>query len=171
MLLGPLAIPLPNPIRSRIDLSRWTAAGAQLWLHVVGIPVRGDGVDLHLTRSILEVQQGCDGVVQIMELLLLAGLALALCRTTRAEKIWVVASAIVLGFVGNAARIATLAQLADRGDMRSFEAWHIGPAAALWSLLPTAAAIALWWRLLRRRSAARSSSPRSTSTRTSSTST
>jgi exosortase/archaeosortase family protein len=103
-----------------------------------------DGVELHLSKSVLEVKTDCSGVSQIVELLLLAILALSLFRTKRWQKLWIAITAVVIGFLANSARIAALAVFADTGRMDRFRAWHEGTVSPLWTVGATAIALCLW---------------------------
>jgi exosortase len=148
ILILPLAIPPPLAVRELLDPSLLTAAAARAWLGAAGVPAWREGVNLHLPSSVLEVESGCSGLGQMAELLVLAGVATAILRTTASQKLWLLVTALAVGFAGNAARIATLAWLADRGALEQFDRWHQGAVAPLWSVAAAAVALVFWMPVL-----------------------
>lgn len=150
MLLCPLLLPAPRLARELIDLCPPTAVATGLALKAAGIPVARTGIELRLPSSTMLVFQGCSGLDQIVALLFVALFAIFLFDTGRAAKVWLLASAALVGFACNAVRIAALAVLADRGQMQRFAAWHDGALSPLCTVGAVALALAIWLPLLRR---------------------
>ena len=156
MLLCPLLLPAPRLARELIDLCPPTAVLAELALRIAGVPVARAGIELRLQSSSVLVFQGCSGLSQVSALLFMALFAIFLFDTGRAAKVWLLASAALVGFACNAVRIAALAVLADRGQMQRFAAWHDGALSPLCTLGAVALALAIWLPLLRRQAPATS---------------
>jgi cyanoexosortase A len=140
LLCLPLLHPPPVAVREILDTSRATAFLGALFLRLHGVAVERRGTLLLLPGSSLTVAGACSGINQIFELLALAVLASVILEVTPRRAAWLAASAVAVGLSVNALRIAFLAVLADRGEMRLFELWHQGPL----SLLVSAAATAAW---------------------------
>jgi exosortase/archaeosortase family protein len=87
---------------------------------------------------------------QIFALLFMATFAIFLFPTSRRQRIWLLATAPLVGFACNALRIAALAILADRGERRLFDAWHDGALSPLCTVFAVGLALAIWLPLLRR---------------------
>lgn len=150
MLLFPWLLPAPRWARDTLDLCPPTAAMSEALLKLAGVPVSRAGIELRLPGSTLLVFQGCSGLTQIFALLFLAIFAISLFPTTRREKIFLFATAVLVGFVSNAVRIAALAMMADQGQMRRFAEWHEGTLSPLCTVAAAGVALALWLPLLLR---------------------
>jgi len=138
LLCLPLLHPPPRVVREILDTSRATAFASGLLLRGFGIAVETRGTLLVLPDSTLTVAGACSGINQMSELLDVAVLAAVLLETTPRRSAWLAASAVAVGFAVNAARIAFLAMLADRGQTDLFDLWHEGSASLLVSGLATA---------------------------------
>lgn len=150
MLLCPALLPAPKLARGLLDLCPWTAAITAVELKIAGVPAVRAGVELRLPGSTLVVADGCSGLNQILALLFIALFAISLFPTTRVQKIWLLASASVVGFVSNTVRIAALTVFADRGEMQRFAAWHDGALSPLCTVAAVVLALVIWLPLLRR---------------------
>jgi exosortase/archaeosortase family protein len=84
-------------------------------------------------------------------LCVLAALLIALFPTSTRQKVAIVACALGVGFIANAARIAILAVAVMQGQEARFGFWHVGLGTTLFSVASTAAAGLAWWLLLRQR--------------------
>ena len=138
LLCLPLLHPPPRAVREILDTSRATAFASGLLLRAFGLAVERHGTLLVLPDSSLNVAGACSGINQMFELLAVAVLAAVLLETTKRRSAWLAASAVAVGFAVNAARIAFLALLAERGHTDLFDLWHEGSASLLVSGLATA---------------------------------
>jgi len=152
VLAFPLFAPIPVLVRVEpVRLGAWLAS-AMLW--AIRFPATRDGALLSMPHSTLEVFPPCSGTAAVTQLLLLALLVLCLFPSTALQKAAVFASAVVVGYLVNGARIAFLATVAERTpDL--FEYWDAyGDGAVIFPVVATAIALAIWWAILRRQTAA-----------------
>ena len=140
LLSLPMLYPPPVAVREILDTSRATAFLGAFFLRLCGFAVDTSGTLLRMSTSSLNVAGACSGINQIFELLSLAVLGSIVLEVGRRGAAWLAASAVAVGFVVNALRIALLAVLADRGRTDLFDLWHTGTA----SLLVPVAATAVW---------------------------
>jgi cyanoexosortase A len=140
LLCLPLLHPPPRAVRELLDTSRATAFLSAAFLRLHGVAVERQGTLLLLPDSSLSIGGACSGINQIFELLALAVLAAVILELTPRQAAWLAGTAVAVGLGVNALRIAFLAVLADRGQMRLFDLWHLGGP----SLLVSALATAVW---------------------------
>jgi cyanoexosortase A len=140
LLSLPVLYPPPIAVRELLDTSPATAFLTACSLRLWGIGVERKGTLLLLERSSLTVAGACSGINQIFELLAVAILAAVILEAGRRRAAWLAVSAVAVGLVVNALRIAFLAVLAEQGMMDRFDLWHTGAP----SLLVSGIATALW---------------------------
>jgi cyanoexosortase A len=140
LLSLPVLYPPPIAVREFLDTSPATAFLGAWLLRLWGIGVERKGTLLLLKGSSLTVAGACSGINQICELLALAILATVVLEAGRRRAAWLAASAVAVGLLVNAVRIALLAVLAEQGKMGLFDLWHTGAP----SLLVSGIATLLW---------------------------
>jgi cyanoexosortase A len=153
LLALPLIHPVPRGVRSLVDpvLLPWTTWCAAALDRATGHPIAADGNVLVMPHEMLRVVSACSGLFSISRLWVLAALIVALFTTTARQKVALVMSAVFIGFVINAVRIAVLGVAVTRAETGTFDYWHEGPGATFFTLASTGAAGLTWWLLLRRR--------------------
>jgi exosortase len=144
--------PLPKRVRDTLapsiqPLTTWCAMSID---RAAGYPITADGHVLRMPNESLNVVSGCSGLQAIARLWVLAALVVALFETSARQKIALFASAILIGFLVNAARIAVLAVAVLRGENTMFDYWHVGLGATLFTLASTTVACLAWWQIFRR---------------------
>ncbi len=141
--------PLPSLIRNAVMPTQHTASLAALYLRIFGFPVERDGTVLLVPRSSLTVLDACSGLAVVGQLLVLAILVLCLFPMRLYQKLFVVGSAIAVGFMVNAARIAWLAVMASHvpNDIRYFQRYEA--ASVAFPVVAAAVAGLVWWIVLR----------------------
>ena len=137
LLCLPLLHPPPARVREVLDPSRATAFLSSVFLRVYGLPVERKGILLLLPDCSVSVGGACSGINQIFELLALALLAAVVLEVKPRHAAWLAGSAIAVGLVVNALRIAALAALAERGLLELFDLWHMGGPSHLVSAVAT----------------------------------
>jgi len=153
LLALPLVNPFPKPLRQPFEpiIVSWTIEWALAINRTLGHAMTREGDVLRTAAGrTLDVLVGCSGLVAISRLLVLAALVVALFPTTAWQKVGLLATSYVLGFVPNAARIAWLASDVTLSDDAKFDYWHEGPGATIFAIVSTAAAGLVWWLMLRR---------------------
>jgi exosortase/archaeosortase family protein len=151
LLALPLVNPLPRAVQDLVSPTGWTAGCAMVVDRLMGTPTTLDGTTLVMSGGTLEVLPGCDGLLGISRLWVLAILVVVLFSTNVQKSAWLLLSATLIGFLLNATRIAMLARMVMRGDGAAFQYWHEGRGADLFSLGSVAAAALVWWLMLRAR--------------------
>jgi len=103
-----LAVPLPAVIFNRIafPLQLVASRAAETVLSAVGIPVLREGNVLVLPSITLEVAQACSGIRSLISLLAVAALLGKLAGARRWARLALVAAAVPIAIVANAARVA-----------------------------------------------------------------
>jgi exosortase/archaeosortase family protein len=143
-----LVCPLPSGMRGPLLLLEPSAATAGVMLHLVRFPVTRSGVVLSVSASTVEVTGACAPTGLIGQLLVLVLVALCLFRASWVQRALLLATAVVTGFLVNAARIAFLCVVAARapGLYDAFDGEGSGAA-----IFPIAAVTLLglvWWIVL-----------------------
>lgn len=108
------------------QLTTLTAKVAALFLGIVGFDVSLDGVFINLPKSVVKVYEGCSGASSIDFLLRLGLLFIIMFPTQRIGKILTPIFAILVGFFVNSVRVLIMAYLANTGDDKAFDYWHVG---------------------------------------------
>lgn len=134
LIVGFIAIP-PGLILKFINVAPVTAKFTHFILHYLGVNVTRQGVHLIVANSSLEVASGCTGVGAILQLLGLGILVLLMFPTNLPQKIFVLLSAIVVGFVVNGARVALMTYLLAFYGQKAFEYWHYGDGSLIFSMI------------------------------------
>jgi len=152
LLALPLLHPLPTAVRESIEpvLIISTASVATWFSSALGLEAVRQGNLLVMETTTLEVVSACAGVLGISRLLLLAILVIALFQMSRAQKVALLASAIVIAFVVNAVRVAVLALVLVHDEPR-FDYWDSGRGSTVFALLSPLLAGLAWWLMLRSR--------------------
>jgi cyanoexosortase A len=146
MLLAlPVINPIPGAILDAIGPTRMTTWCAMMIDRALGHPVTADGSVLRMPGGILEVISGCSGATSISRLCVLAILIIALFPTSARQRVSLFASAFLVGFVANAARVALIAAAMSRGEEARYDFWHDGTGATIFSIVSTAVALGAWW--------------------------
>jgi exosortase/archaeosortase family protein len=148
VLALPLVNPMPCALRTALAPTHWTAWSAMILHRVAGHEATVAGNVLSMPGATLEVMPYCGGIMSMSELWVLGAVVMALFPMTVWQRLSLLASATLLGFLVNAVRIAVLAGAIPRGDA-AYEYWHQGAGSELFSLGATALAGALWWWMLR----------------------
>jgi exosortase/archaeosortase family protein len=131
-----------------IPPTTWSAMALN---RAVGSPVTMEpGGVLQMPHESLVVVGGCSGLWTMTRLGVLAALVVALFPTTVRQRLVLAATAVILGFAFNAARIAILAATVLDHDEAGFDSWHQGAGAAWFTVATSAAAGLVWWLMLRR---------------------
>ncbi|MGB3237178.1 MAG: cyanoexosortase A [Geitlerinemataceae cyanobacterium] len=108
------------------QLTTLTAKFSALFLGIFGFDVSLDGVFLILPKSVVKVYEGCSGASSIDFLLRLGLLFIIMFPTQRIGKILTPVLAILVGFFVNGVRVLIMAYLANTGDDKAFDYWHVG---------------------------------------------
>jgi exosortase len=147
LLALPLVNPMPRGLREVLAPTHWTAWSAMMLHRAVGHEATVAGNVLAMPGGTLEVMPYCGGIMAMSELWVLGAVVMALFPTTARQRLALLASATVLGFFGNAVRIAVLAAAISRGEA-AYDYWHEGAGSSLFSLAATGLAGAIWWWML-----------------------
>lgn len=149
LLALPLINPMPRVLRETLAPTTWTAWSAVELQRAIGHEMTASGNVVHMpVGGTLEVAPYCAGVMSMSELWVLAIILIALFPSTAWQRLALFVSATILGFVGNAVRIAVLVSAIARGEA-AYDYWHLGTGSIFFSLGATALAGALWWWMLR----------------------
>ena len=119
-----------------VDLSRITAQFAAFLLHYLGREVRLTGTEIALPGGAVEVVKSCDGTGAMAYLACLAVVFLVLFPATRWQRMIMVPLAMGIAFLTNGVRVALLAIIESSAGAHSFDYWHTGTGAMLWTGLP-----------------------------------
>jgi cyanoexosortase A len=152
LLALPIMNPPPKALRAVLapplqPLTTWCAMRID---RAAGYAMTADGNVLRMPNDTLNVVSGCSGLYGITRLWVLAALVVALFQTNARQKVALLASATLIGFLVNAARIAVLAVAVMRDENSAFEYWHEGLGSSFFTLASTAAAGLAWWQMFRR---------------------
>lgn len=107
-------------------LTSLTAKFAALVLGIFRFNVSLDDVFIILPKTIVKVYEGCSGASSIDFLLRLGFLFMIMFPTQRIGKIITPVLAILVGFFVNGIRVFIMAYLANTGDDKAFDYWHVG---------------------------------------------
>jgi cyanoexosortase A len=119
-----------------VNLSRITAQFAAFLLHYMGREVRLTGTEIALPGGAVEVVKSCDGTGAMAYLACLAVVFLVLFPTNRWQRVIMVPLAVGIAFLTNGLRVALLAIIESSAGPHSFDYWHTGTGAMLWTGLP-----------------------------------
>lgn len=118
-----------------IDISELTAKFANFALWYLGFEVSREGVNITLKTGAVEVNQGCSGLENILQLWVLAVLFLVMFPPTGRKKILVPVVASLVGFVVNGMRVALMAILVASSNQKAFVYWHVGEGSLIFSMI------------------------------------
>lgn len=106
-----LMVPLPRVIVDAVtlDLQRFAAATAGLALGLFGIPFYQSGLVIELSTITLAVAEVCNGLRFLTALVVLTIAFAQVTQSTLPRKLLLVASAVALAILANAARVAIIA--------------------------------------------------------------
>jgi exosortase/archaeosortase family protein len=152
LLALPLINPVPQPVRRLVTpaLVYVAAHGAMLIHRVAGSPVVLEGAKLTTPGGVMDILDGCSGILAMSRLWVVAALVAALFPTTTRQKVLLFAIGAVVGILMNVAHVAVMAQALVRGNESSFDYWHQGGGAALFAVGSMGAAGLGWWLVTRR---------------------
>jgi cyanoexosortase A len=108
------------------QLTTLTAKFATLFLDIFGFNVSLNDVFIILPKTVVKVYEGCSGASSIDFLLRLGLLFIIMFPTQRIGKILTPFLAILVGFFVNGIRVFIMAYLANTGDDKAFDYWHVG---------------------------------------------
>jgi cyanoexosortase A len=145
LLALPVINPIPLAILEAIGPTKVTTWCAMIIDRVLGHPITADGSVLQMPNGTLDVVSGCSGLTSISRLCVLAILIVALFPTSARQRVLLFASAFVVGFFANAARVALIAAAMSRGEEARYDFWHDGIGATIFSIVSTAVAGIAWW--------------------------
>lgn len=128
-----------------IDISKLTASFATYFLWRGGLPVQQFGTEIAIADvGRVDVNMGCSGLEGIFYLV---GLGVLFLITFPLERKfqggWVLAIAVVLGFLINVGRVMVMALLS--GDFEALDYWHVGDGSLLFSLLSVILFGGVYW--------------------------
>ena len=114
LLFLSLMVPLPNFLLDHLIrlLQEGSAWITEAFFDLVGVPALRDGLVFHLARVNIEVTKECSGIRSSMALLILALLVSHFRLKSFWNKILFVACGLIMMFIKNGIRIATLTLLA-----------------------------------------------------------
>lgn len=107
-------------------LTSLTAKFSAFVLSIFHFNVSLDDVFIILPKSVVKVYEGCSGASSIDFLLRLGFLFMIMFPTQRIGKIITPLLAILVGFFVNGVRVVIMAYLANTGDDKAFDYWHVG---------------------------------------------
>jgi cyanoexosortase A len=146
LLLGlPVMNPLPEAIRNAVAPTQVATWFAMMIGRAFGYPMTADGTILRVPGGTLDVLNGCSGVVSVSRLFVLAVLVVALFPTNARQRVALFASAVLVGFLVNAARVAVLGVAVAGEEEARFAFWHDGLGATAFSTATTVLAGIVWW--------------------------
>lgn len=115
------------------DVSQVTAKLSTFILWIFGFEVARQGVWIIMPSGSVEVYNGCSGVRSILQLLGLSWILLTLVPTNWQQKVWLLLTAIGVGFVINGLRVALMAVLVATSNSAGFTYWHTGTGSLIFS--------------------------------------
>jgi cyanoexosortase A len=107
-------------------LTTLTAKFSAFCLGMIGLDVSLNDVFIILPKSVVKVYEGCSGASSIDFLLRLGFLFMIMFPTQKIGKIVTPFLAILVGFFVNGVRVLIMAYLANTGDDKAFDYWHVG---------------------------------------------
>ncbi|MCU0565060.1 MAG: cyanoexosortase A [Oculatellaceae cyanobacterium Prado106] len=116
------------------DASPLTAEFATVLLWILGFDVSRQGVYVSLLTGSVEVNPGCSGYGNMVQLLSIAVIYLFMFPTKRWQQLGLPIAAILLGFTVNGIRVALMVVLAS-SNSTAFQYWHEGEGSLIFSLL------------------------------------
>ena len=119
-----LFLRLVTIVLNAFDLPLLTAKVSAFMLWFVGFDVVRQGVFIALPTGRVEVYGACSGVESIVLMLCIAILFFFLISISHWQKVICITTAVALGFMVNAFRVALLAFLVDVQQPKAFEYWH-----------------------------------------------
>ena len=122
-------------ILSLADISELTARFAAFVLLHLGFAVSRQGVYVALSTGAVEVNPGCSGIRNIIQLFSIAVLFLVLFPINWKQKVFVPLVAVLIAFTVNGFRVAMLAILVAYSTPENFEYWHLGDGGQIFSLV------------------------------------
>lgn len=127
-------IPHSGLVSHLFDISKITAHFAGFLLWYLGFQISCQGVNLILPTGSVEVNPGCSGYSNILQLLGLSAVFLTMFPTKKIQKIILPVVALSLGFVVNGFRVALMAVLASSNE-EAFTYWHTGDGSLIFSAI------------------------------------
>jgi cyanoexosortase A len=131
------------------DISPITARFSAFILWYSGFEVTRSGVEITLPTGIIRVYDGCSGISQIFDLLVLALLFMLMFPQKWQQKIIIPIIAVIIGFTVNGMRVALMALLVRKDNLEHFEYWHTGTGSLIFSLVAALLFGCCCWLLLR----------------------
>ncbi len=104
-------------------------------LHYVGFKVLRNDYIISLQNASVDVFNPCSSLIPLVTMFPIAVVFVATYATDKSTKIYICVAAILSTFFINAIRICLLAILSNNGNMVSFNYWHTGEGAAIFSNL------------------------------------
>ncbi|MDM9379967.1 cyanoexosortase A [Chlorogloeopsis sp. ULAP01] len=129
--LGIPSIVLP----SLIDISPVTAKFAAFLLWYLGFDVARQGVYISLPTGVIEVYGGCSGMESMTYLLGVSVICLVIFPISTSKQLFVPITAVILGFVVNAFRVALMVILIASGHHQAFDYWHKGDGSHIFGII------------------------------------
>jgi exosortase/archaeosortase family protein len=152
LLALPLLNPVPLPVRRVVTpaLCYLAAHGAMLIHRVAGSPVALEGTRLITPGGFMNIVDVCSGITAMSRLWVVAALVAALFPTTTRQKVLLFATGAAVGLLMTVTHIAVMAQTLVRSDEASYDYWHLGAGATLFSVGSMGVAGLCWWLATRR---------------------
>lgn len=138
LLIFVLVIPkvvVATLLEQLLNLNLIAAKAAHFMLWYLGFDVLREGVNVILPTGVIEINSACSGLDSMLILLRLAVLFLVVFPTPLSAKLLVPVVAVSLAFLINGVRIALMALLVAFSTPETFEYWHEGSGAQLFSLV------------------------------------
>jgi len=104
-------------------------------LHYLGFQTTRQGAIVSLANGSVEVMPSCSSVGPILTMLPFIVVLLSIYPTSKSQKIFIYTSSISAIILINSLRLSLLAILLDRGNIDSFNYWHTGGGAGIFSNL------------------------------------
>lgn len=143
VIFGLLAVnPLIRLVLEALNLPSLTAKAATFILWYTGFQVQRQDVFLYMVKDgasvgRVEVYGACSGVQSILQMINIAVLFLLLThvKLNWTKKILCIATAILLGFFVNSARVSLMAILVSLAQRSAFQFWHDGQGSLIFSVI------------------------------------
>ncbi len=104
-------------------------------LHYLGFQTTRQGAVVSLAHGSVEVMASCSSVGPILTMLPFLVVLLSIYPTSKAQTVFIHISSIAAIILINCIRLSLLAILLNRGDLDSFNYWHTGGGAGIFSNL------------------------------------
>jgi exosortase/archaeosortase family protein len=152
LLALPIINPVPLPVRRLVTpvLVYAAAHGAMLIHRIAGSPVVLEGAKLTTPGGVIDILDGCSGILAVSRLWVVAALVAVLFPTTRRQKVLLFAIGAAVGLLLNVGHVAVMTQALVRSNEASYDYWHQGGGAALFAVGSMVVAGAGWWLVTRR---------------------